>query len=640
MATTFTTFLVFVLTMATTGVCAVEIRGPVGEVEDGQIYSWGPQDFAGFYYDIDDDIGTETITLVIKGDTLDGDTIPCGIIYRTDAQIDDFEFDDWGCYYVVGFLGVPYFAGYVERMDSGDLSYLYEDSTNANRISDEEISKIVYNDDEDRTIAKDTALKLGEGYELLINTIDLEGDKVFVELYKNNESIDSSIVEPSRKNAEMEEKTYTYRANLGNTEDIVIIAVHFKNVFHGAGQDLVTIDGVWQISDTCTEIEEGSEFDEMTIQTVSSSPSNMFVEMDNEDEKIVLNKNKDIELIEDFRIKTADQKVISANRSLRFYIYKEITEPGTYEIRGEVAGVVDNTGIDPYVWDSSNFAGFFYDIDEDLGREKISMIISGDVLSGEADPVSGRRGVIYETESQRDRFEFEEWGEYWTIGFLGEEYFAAYVDSSDYFLNEDSVDANLMVSEGLSKVLTDDDEDYTFTTGTPLKLNEGYELAIKEIDLEGNKVYVELHKDNETVDTSVVEPSKSGATIADKTYTYKKDLGDSEDVVVIAVHFKSAFRSSSQDIATVDGIWQISDEIIEIEENTEYGKMTVQEVDSGEPMKIIMDNEDNKITLGKDKDIRLMENIKIRTADQDEVSANNPLRFYIYEEVAVEEGEE
>ena len=40
-------------------------------------------------------------------------------------------------------------------------------------------------------------------------------------------------------------------------------------------------------------------------------------------------------------IKTADQDDISADNPLRFYIYKEITEPGTYAIRGAVDKVVD-----------------------------------------------------------------------------------------------------------------------------------------------------------------------------------------------------------------------------------------------------------------------------------------------------------
>ena len=294
------------------------------------------------------------------------------------------------------------------------------------------------------------------------------------------------------------------------------------------------------------------------------------------------------------------------------------------EIRGPVAQVVDGEN----TWGPQEFAGFYYDIDEDLGRETLTLTVTADALE---EP----NGVVYRTEAQQNDFDFEEWGTYWTIGFLADEYFAAYVEGSH--LATRSTDRNLMKDEQLSKVLMDDDETRTFTTGTPLKLAEDYELAIQAIDLDGNKVYVQLMKNGAVVNSAVVEPSKANADITDKTYVYKKDMGDTEKIVIIAVHFKNAFRGADTDLATVDGIWQISDTITEIEEDTEYDKMTIQSVDAA-AMKITMDNEDNKVSLTKKKDISLMENIRIKTADQD-ATPEDPLRFYIYKEMKIE-GEE
>ncbi|HNR57474.1 MAG TPA: S-layer protein domain-containing protein, partial [Methanothrix sp.] len=303
------------------------------------------------------------------------------------------------------------------------------------------------------------------------------------------------------------------------------------------------------------------------------------------------------------------------------------------EIRGPVATVEDGA---VYTWGPQEFAGFYYDIDDNIGQESITLSITGGNVLDEPN------GIKYETTAQKDTFDFDEWGEFWTIGFLADEYFAAYVEGGkeDAYLYYDSTDRNLMVDEQLSKVLIDDDEERTFTTGTPLELEEDYELAIQAIDLDGNKVYVQLMKDGAVVDSAVVEPSKDGAGVQDKTYTYKKWLGDTEKIVVIAVHFKNAFRGTDQDLATVDGIWQISDVVTDVEEDTEYDKMTVQTVNSAEPMSITMDNEDNKITLSKNKDQLLMQNIRIKTADQDVINNENPLRFYIYEEAVIEAEEE
>jgi S-layer protein (TIGR01567 family) len=606
--------------MAVSAVDKVEIRGPVADVVDTvEPYVWGPQEFAGFYYDIDDDLGRESITMTITdGNVLDEDT---GVIYSTEAQQNDFDYEEWGKYWTIGFLAEEYFAAYVEG--TAETAFLFDDSTDTNLMADEQLSKVLTDDDEERTFTSGTPLKLAEDYELAIQAIDLDGNKVYVQLMKNGAVVDSSVIEPSKTGATIKDKTYTYKKDLGDTEKIVVIAVHFKNAFRGAETDLATVDGIWQISDTYTEIEEDTEYDKMTIQTVDADTKT--ITMINEDEKITLTKKKDISLMENIRIKTADQDA-TVEDPLRFFIYKEITEPGTYEVRG----TVKNLEMDPIEWTASSFAGFYYDIDDDLGRESITMTITeGNVLDEDT-------GVIYRTEAQQNDFDYEEWGNYWTIGFLAEEYFAAYVEGTTEtaFLFDDSTDTNLMADEQLSKVLIDDDEERTFTSGTPLELDEDYELAIQAIDLDGNKVYVQLMKNGAVVDSSVIEPSKTGATVKDKTYTYKKDLGDTEKIVVIAVHFKNAFRGAETDLATVDGIWQISDTYTEIEEDTEYDQMTIQTVDAGAKT-IIMANEDNKITLSKKKDISLMENIRIKTADQDDA----PLRFYIYKEMTIE-GEE
>ena len=296
------------------------------------------------------------------------------------------------------------------------------------------------------------------------------------------------------------------------------------------------------------------------------------------------------------------------------------------EIRGPVATVQEMS----YTWTPAEFAGFFYDIDDDIGTEEITLTITNrNVLDEDT-------GVIYTTRTQAKDFDFEaqagleSWGQFLTIGFLADEYFAGYVDGG--YLARQSTDVNLLRDEHLSQVLMDDDEERTFTSGTPLKLAEDYELAIQAIDLDGNKVYVQLMKNGAVVDSAVVEPSKPNAGTADKTYVYKKDLGDTKKVVVIAVNFKNAFRGATVDLATIDGIWQISDTTKEVTKDTKYGRMTIDEVTT---TNIRMNNDGERITLSKDRDIALMENVRIKTADQ-EATAEDPLRFYIYKQVTIE----
>ena len=103
---------------------------------------------------------------------------------------------------------------------------------------------------------------------------------------------------------------------------------------------------------TASDVSENTEYDKMTIQTVTADS----ITMNNEDNDITLSKNKDISLMPGISIKTADAD------ELRYYIYKEITEPGTYELRGTVA-------TDTYTWTADNFAGFYYDIDDNIKTE-------------------------------------------------------------------------------------------------------------------------------------------------------------------------------------------------------------------------------------------------------------------------------
>jgi S-layer protein (TIGR01567 family) len=623
---TLITFVMILLSMTTAASATegVELRSTVAVVEDGATYTWGPQEFAGFGYDADENIGTETLTLTITDGSLDE---PMGVVYETTAQLAYFDFEEWGTYWTISFLGEEHFAGYAEdSYDDWYYPYLYDRSEDANLMACEQLSKILIDDDQEGTITKDAPLQLAEGYELAIKGIDAYGS-VWLELSKDGEVVDSNLIAPSKDGATIADKTYIYTKDLGISRGVAVIAVHFKGpVFHGTEtglQDAAVVDGIWQISDVLVSIEEDASFSKMRVATVD--PDSMRIFMINEDNRIILSRNREIPLMGDIEIKTADQYV-TAEDPLRFYVYKEIIDPGTYEIRGSISEVVDGgtTVLDP-----ANFAGFYYDIDDNLGTEKIIMTIYGNALE---EP----EGAVYMTSGQMKGFENEVWGSYWTIGFLGEEYFASYVEGTafDAYLYSDSADPNLMAAELLSRVLIDDDEERRITSSAPLKLAEGYELMIKSVDPSG-KVSLELQKDGRSVDTGMVEPSKNGATVQDKTYTYNMEMGDAEKIVTIAVHFKNVYVSGDERMAIVDGVWQISDDPLDIKVDTKIDRMTIQKVDS-EAKTIMMNNEDNKINLYRSTDVPLMGKIRIKTADQGVISAEEPLRFYIYREVTAE----
>jgi len=109
-----------------------------------------------------------------------------------------------------------------------------------------------------------------------------------------------------------------------------------------------------------------------------------------------------------------------------------------------------------------------------------------------------------------------------------------------------------------SEILTDSNEEKIFTSDSPLQLAEGYELAIKEIDLSSDNVSLELYKNGDLVDKGVISAVWGLSTAEDRTYRYKIDFNGAE-ILIIEVGFKNAFPGNEKLLATVDRIWQISD---------------------------------------------------------------------------------
>jgi hypothetical protein len=101
------------------------------------------------------------------------------------------------------------------------------------------------------------------------------------------------------------------------------------------------------------------------------------------------------------------------------------------------------------------------------------------------------------------------------------------------------------------RILLNDSSLLTINSGTALKLKEGYDMAIKSIDLDGNKVYLELLKDGQVVDSQVI----IAANEVDDTFVYSRP-GTTQK---IEVDFKNAFRGADQNMATINRVLQTSE---------------------------------------------------------------------------------
>ena len=606
----------------------LEIRGEVAGTMNGvsnlvdDSYTWVPQNFPGFYYDAKNDFGMERLTATItEGNDLRGDS-PYGIVYTTTASQRAFKRSDFGYYNVIGFMGEGYFAGYIN-----DSSLLAEgqiplmQSTNPSSLEKGQLQKILMDENTEIVVTQDKPLQLQEGYQLSFKTIDNRYHRVDLELQKDGIVVDAKSIYPSKDDATYSDKAYCYKKDLGAQKGLVTIAVYVKNAFNDTETAAITVDGIWQLSEESTPVDLGAKFDKMSVGEVDGKTGT--ITLNNAGQPITLQRNSDVPLMGDIHLKTADSD------TLRFYIYRQATQPGTYDIRGSIAGSTgrtDNLVDGSFTWNPQSFAGFYYDVDRDLGTETLTTTLTeGSRLSGDYP-----NGIEYQTMAQLAEFKFPDWGRYKIIGFMAEPYFAGYYpaeDSGQNLLNLESIDDNSLASEQLEKILRDENEKIVLSKGDYLDLEEGYRLLLKGVD-ESGRAYLELSREGVTVNSKIIAPGHEYANTVDKTYYYRTNVGLQNGLVTIAVHFKDAVNDGRKSEAVVDGIWQISQTPISVIPDMSYGKMLIRSIDANSGA-ITMDNKDNAMTLNRNRDVPLFPGIGLRTAD------NDSLRFFIYRQESI-----
>ena len=561
---------------------AIEIRGPVyngsnidaiiDTYGDGNTLSIDATKFAAFYYDIDDNVTTETLSIK-DVDGTEGNVIgEGGLVYQTTIQQVDYEYENedagWSNYSLIGFFAEKYIPINPDKADK--------------------LAKLVLDSDDKYTIRTGEQLELGEGYTIEAKQVDVDGEKVWLELQKDGEFVDDeiiSVVSGSDNTWEVE------LDDIQDEDDVVVLRVHVNQVFQGAVDSIAQIEGLWLIDyANAMTIESDDEFGELNDVSINGAT----LTITNED-TFTLTRDDEEEIAEGLFFKTADDTT-----ALRFYAMKQITEPGTYEVRGEVAE-------GDFKWDATNFAGFFYDVNDDVSTESLSVtgLKGGNVIP--------ENGLVYETTTQMVDFEFSKpsigWDQFPVIGFFAEEYIP---------LNEDKADK-------LAKLVLDSDDKYTIRTGEQLELGEGYTIEAKQVDVDGEKVWLELQKDGEFVDDEII----SVVSGSDNTWEVElDDIQDEDDVVVLRVHVNQVFQGAVDSIAQIEGLWLIDyANAMTIESDDEFGDLNDVSI-NGATLKI--SNEDT-FTLTRDDDVEIGQGMLFKVAD----TAASELRYYPFVEKTI-----
>jgi len=508
---------------------------------DTDSFSWNTQDFAGFYYDIDNDIGNEKLSVnITDGAKLSGDP-PYGLVYMATAKNREFDFKEWGEYIVIGFLSQKHFAGYSPGIS--ETSNLFYNSSNTSAWKT--LHEILIDNNAEATYSTSNPLWLRQGYVLAIKSIDIDGNKIYVELSKDTEVVKSGILIPydifiTPKTSGKDKGTFSYEKN-DPRKIIQLIEVHFKNSIRSADENLATVDRIWQISE-------------------------------NDSSKILKN--------------SSDEIIISGGTPLKL-------DEG-YELAIKSMDIEGNS--------------VYLELRKD-GQVVESKIVAPPNSASEAFLLTkhnGPRRIIKQIEV------------HFKNSFRGADENLATVDRIWQISENDS-----------SKILKNSSDEIIISGGTPLKLDEGYELVIKSIDIDGNKIYLELRKDGQAIESRVVIPANKKIN----TFYYAINLGNHEKLVTIGIHFKNSFRGATQDLATINGIWQISDNPLELEEDMQFDKMIVESIDPAKGI-IIMNNKDNPIFLAENNEYDLIQDLKLKTFDQEREKSNH-VNFALFKDISL-----
>ncbi|TQD25918.1 S-layer protein domain-containing protein [Methanolobus vulcani] len=290
----------------------------------------------------------------------------------------------------------------------------------------------------------------------------------------------------------------------------------------------------------------------------------------------------------------------------------------TYKIRSTV---YDNT--DPsldagdFYWDASSFSGFWYMIKPGFSSELLylenninssSTFQLGDTIE------EGHLYYVSKPQMKKSKIGGFDDGNtfivddvdlkmYYALGFFGVGYIAMPEDTSDLSAGckPDKI-AKILLEQG------SDDKKQMFS-GEEWELADGWSLQVQQIDVDGEKVWIQLKHDGEEIDSGVVSGNMD-LTKPERTYLYK----DGDDNPVFYCYVDSIFRGKDTDFVVFKYTCLLSD-ITTIEAGSTYGVFDVEVFEipalmnntnyAGSSTGTILYTGDDAIVMSSNKDVTL-----------------------------------
>ena len=552
----------------------VPIRGEVVELAGAQTTDivWNASNSALFWYDLNYDLMTETLLIGppclsqydrdIEAGCLHYFTSPVYKEYQV-YENENLTVDNNAGYYLIGWMGDAYTA------IGGNASKLCKPLTE-------------FEGDDKKTLVVGEEWNIDGGFALVVNQIDLDGDRAWLSLTKGGMEIDSEVVSGG--------EVYTYTADIGGEVNVPIFTCYVDAVFIGTNTHLVQVRHVFLIDDVVMEIEAGDRYGAMEVAVADAGG----LSLSNTETSIYLDPGERKHIMGNMYFETADDEAV-----VRFYPVAEYREPGVYEVRGtaEELTTTNPTPDADMVWDYNTFAGLWYGPDDDLNTETLT--IDRSALNVETyDHELDEGTVTYRTHPVFQKCDLkpgvgndsDNYG-YFIEGWMGDAYAAIGGDASKL--------CKLIVASG--------DEKMILRSGEVWYMGQGFTLVADQINLNGTTANLTLAKYGRVIDSATVSE--------ESVYTYTEDIGGAEDVLIFSCYVDAVFRGTKTELVQVTHVFLIDDVVREINLGDKYGEMEVVAASTDE---IVLANTE-PIDLYAGARARVMADMYFVTADDETV---------------------
>uniref|UniRef100_UPI0024140BA0 S-layer protein domain-containing protein n=1 Tax=Methanolobus psychrotolerans TaxID=1874706 RepID=UPI0024140BA0 len=290
----------------------------------------------------------------------------------------------------------------------------------------------------------------------------------------------------------------------------------------------------------------------------------------------------------------------------------------TYNIRSTVYDSSDSfTPAGDFYWDANTFSGFWYPIKPGLSSEVLyfhnsvnsssTMQLGDKIAEGDLYYVSKPQMKKTKIGDIDDESTFIVDGvdlkKYYLTGFFGAQHVVMPEDPS-------SLSAGCQPDK-IAKILmeTDDDGKKQMLSGETWDLAGGWSLVVQQVDVEGKKVWLQLNKGGEEIDSAVVSGDTELAN-TERTYLYK----DGDDNPVFYCYVDSVFRGATDDFVVFKYTFLRGD-ITTIQTGDIYGAFDVEGFEVPAVMNGInyagsgggtkLNTGDNALVMSSNKDIDL-----------------------------------